>query len=925
MRYIVGIDLGTTNTSVSYVDLSTNFRGFKTFNIPQLVKQGYIESLAILPSFCYVVDVNDFPTGVLDLPWRKEKNYAVGTFALEHGSLTPTGLISSAKSWLCHKSMNQKDAILPIDCRDEKLRISPVEASRRYLDHIRQAWNYEIAKGNPELELEQQNIILTVPASFNEVARSLTAEAAKLAGFESITFLEEPQAAFYHWISQNETDWHALFKDGDMILVCDVGGGTTDFSMIRFTLKGEIPTFERMAVGDHLLLGGDNIDTALAYYIENEYLKDQELSIVDWKRIYHEARKAKESLLSEKTDCYRVILQGKGSGVVKGTLSIELEREKITKFLNDGFFPILPWEEAKKIKKTSGLRSMGLAYEDDPCITKQLAHFLEGSKCPPPNFLLFNGGTMTAPSFQNAIKNSLNLWFPENTLQVISVKNIELAVSRGATYYGKARQGEGVRISSGSPRNFYLEFSEDGREKRALCLISRGAEEGTIYRPHHIFSAKANQPVTFNLYASHTRIADLPGEIISINPEELHQLPPIVTVLHFGKKIDQIVDVCLNIEYTPLGTLQILLESLSTDHRWNLEFQLKSVAGQDNQLSLINKGLSDQTFDVKLLETGKKVIDSYFSNQITTKPFKMIQELETIFDLKKEEWSPSILRGIAAHLLLYSPQKNTSSDWEAKWWNLMGYSLRPGFGYPLDDYKIKELWRIILRDLKVVKAEECIIQQLIFFRRISGGLNKGQQTQLYHQIIPSIVDKKSKIIDFKGSREKYRYQESIRTLASFERIDRGAKITLGRAILAQIKSGKGENADFWALGRIGARELMYGAPSHVIPPEECVNWIKQLLEVKERYSLVKMQFPLIQLVRKVCCKELEVDETIRKQVIDLYCSTAQIKEKENNQHIKRLIEGMDVVDHSDRETIFGDNLPIGLNLKPDMSREDGIT
>lgn len=925
MRYIVGIDLGTTNTSVSYVDTSTNFRGFKTFNIPQLVKQGYIQSLAVLPSFCYIVDDGEFPIGALDLPWRKEKSFVIGTFALEHGSLTPTGLISSAKSWLCHKSMNQKDAILPVDCRDEKMRISPVETSCRYLDHIRQAWNHEIAKGNPELELEQQNIILTVPASFNEVARSLTAEAAKLAGFESITFLEEPQAAFYHWISQNETDWHALFKDGDMILVCDVGGGTTDFSMIRFTLKRGIPTFERMAVGDHLLLGGDNIDTALAYYIENNFLKNQELSAIDWKRIYHEARKAKEALLSEKSDCYRVILQGKGSGVVKGTLSIELEREKITKFLVDGFFPTLPWEEAKKIKKTSGLRSMGLAYEDDPCITKQLAHFLEGSKCPPPNFLLFNGGTMTAPPFQKAIKNSLNLWFPENTLQVISVKNIELAVSRGAAYYGKAKQGQGVRISGGSPRNFYLEFSEGSSEKKALCLISRGAEEGTVYRPPQIFNAKANQPVAFNLYASHTRIADSPGQIISINSEELHPMPPIVTVLHFGKKIDQIVDVGLKIEYTSLGTLQIILESLSTDHRWNLEFQLKSVAGQDNQLSLINKGRSDQTFDVKSLELGKEIVDSYFCDQSTTKPFKVIQELEAIFDLKKEEWPPSILRGIATHLLMHSPQKNSSNDCEAKWWNLMGFSLRPGFGYPLDDYKIKELWRIILRDLKTVKTEECVIQQLIFFRRVSGGLNKGQQTQLYHQIIPSIIDKKSRMIDFKGSREKYRYQESIRTLASFERIDRGAKIALGRAILAQIKSGKGESADFWALGRIGARELLYGAPSHAIPPEECENWIKQLLEVKEKYSLNRIQFPLTQLVRKVSSKELEVDVSLRKQVIDLYSSSEQIKGMENNQHIKRLIEGMDLVVHSDRETIFGENLPIGLNLKPDTSSDNGIT
>ncbi|MEC7840089.1 MAG: Hsp70 family protein [Chlamydiota bacterium] len=912
MKYIVGIDLGTTNTCVSYIDTTSKTLSAKPFHIPQLVEAGFLEGKSSLPSYCYLASDGELPEGALELPWSKTKNYTVGSFALKYGAKVPTSLVSSAKSWLCHGSAQQKEAILPIDARDEKMRISPLEASRRYLEHIREAWNHEIAHGDPDLELEQQDIVLTVPASFDEVARSLTAEAAKLAGFVNITFIEEPQAAFYNWISQNESTWHSEFSDGDMILVCDVGGGTTDFSLIQYQEKNGASSFERMAVGNHLLLGGDNIDTALTYYLEEKL--GQELEPLQWKELYHEARQAKEVLLSGRQDTYQVIIQGKGASVVKGAISLEVSKSEVVDFLVKGFFPVLSWSEAKKIRKARGFRSSGLAYEDEPCITKQLAHFLDQSQTSRkknPQYILFNGGTMMAEHFQNAVTESLRKWFPKESIDVISIKNAEQAVARGAAYYGKVRRGEGVKIKAGSPRTFYLEFeSSDSNKKNALCLIERGAEEGAKYVSEHTFEAKANSPVSFTLYASHTRIGDLPGDVIECDPKELHRMPPIYTVLRYGKHSaeHQSVPVTLCIEYTTLGTLELWLESKDTNHRWNLEFQFKSAEGQDNQLALINKARADETFDGSYLTDAKKVIESFFSKENCVKPAKIMDQIEGAIEMTRDEWSPSILRGLLSALIEKNSDRKLSSAHEARWWNMAGYFLRPGFGYPLDDHRVKDLWRIILGDSKSVKSGDSAIQQWICLRRIAGGLSKGQQTQIFHQIAPSILNKKKGIIEPKGGQARYHYEEKIRTLAALERIDTQSKVSMGRALLKKLKEGAGSSAELWAVGRLGSRNLMYGTPSNVVPPDECTHWVEELLDMKKIYSLKKLAFPLSQLVRKAQEKEINVSEATSNKVLKAFDVL------EDSNHLTRLVEGKDPMTISDHETIFGDHLPPGLSL-----------
>ncbi|MEM1281938.1 MAG: Hsp70 family protein [Chlamydiota bacterium] len=914
MRYIVGIDLGTTNTTVAYVDTHKDLRFVQIFEIPQTVGEGRVAKCSTLPSFCYISSDGEFPSGALDLPWRKRQKYVIGSYALQYGSQVPTGLVTSAKSWLCYHTASQKEAVLPVDSKDDSMRISPIEATRRYLDHIRQAWNYSIAKGNPDDELEQQEIILTVPASFDEVARALTAEAAKNAGFEKITFLEEPQAAFYNWIAQHEKNWEENFQDGESILVCDVGGGTTDFSLIRYQKKDQVGSFERMAVGNHLLLGGDNIDLTLAYYLEEKLQKEchQEVAHEQWKRLYHEARNAKEHLLSGKEEYYNATIQGKGASVIEGSLSITLNRDEVIELLQNGFFPIKSWEEAKKLSKAKGLRSNGLPYEDDPCITKQLACFLNVN-CKTeeelPSHLLFNGGTMMAPVFQEAIKNAFKLWFPKIPLNVLSVKNMEQAVSKGASYFGRVRRGEGVKIKAGSPRSFYLELNMAEKEttKKALCLLPRGIDEGTEDICPRDFSAIANSPVSFTLYASHTRLGDEIGDIISIDPSELHPLPPISTILRFGKKSPATeakdIPVTIGISYTTLGTLELWLQSKITDHRWNLEFQLKSSSGQDDQLALIKEGRHDETFNANFLEEAKNVLFDLFTPGGTTKPEKIIEILEGIFEQPRLEWSPSILRGLWETLLEKVKSRKLSPKHEARWWNLAGLFLRPGFGYPLDDHRMKELWKVILSETNQKSSDEVSIQKWICLRRVSGGLNKGQQNQIYHQIMPSIFNKQSGRIELSKGCDKYHYKEKIRTLASLERVEFKAKRTLGKALIEAIIKAKGGSSDeIWAVGRIGAREPLYVSQANVLPVEDVSPWIQSLLPHSKGE---KRALALAMLARKTPHNELNVKKEIREQVKNLTEST----------HLHKMIDGHETLTAQEKNSVLGDHLPPGIILR----------
>lgn len=903
-RYIIGIDLGTTHCSVAYVDTNQAYNpslSVQQFRIPQRVAGDGIEAAAILPSFCYLLDEPEKTTG---------RSYTVGLFAQQEGAKVPTRLVASAKSWLCNPASSRREPILPIECIEESFRISPVEASFRYLLHIKEGWNNTFARGDPDSIFEEQAIILTVPASFDEVARTLTIEAAKKAGYTNMTLLEEPQAAFYHWLHSHEKEWEFTFKEGDRLLVCDVGGGTTDFSLIDVQRKGEELVLQRMAVGRHLLLGGDNMDIALAHYLEKKVReRGRELDSVQWSQLIQEARSVKEVLLSGEKARMTAVIQKTGSQIVRNSISIEITKEEVEMVLLGGFFELLPYQEAVQLKKAEGIRTLGLPYEADASIIKQLAHFLYKIGGTSPSHLLFNGGTLKPRQFQQAIIDALHLWFPEKRIVLLTSDSLDLAVSRGAAYFGKVRRGLGVRIQGGAACSFYLAVEIKGsKEIKALTLLPKGSEPGDAYRSAHSFLLVPNTPVSFSLYSSHVRLHDRKGDLVAIESEEMTPLPPLHTVLHYGKQgAQEKIPVQVEVVLSEVGILEIGLCSEKSDHRWHLEFQLSASGGEESSTHNLDKERKDETFEMTYLHPALETIRAVYQDPRTIKPKELMPRLETSFERPRENWPPSLLRKLWESLFAHASYRHVSSEHECRWWNMAGFVLRPGYGYPLDDYRMKQLWKIMLGDRQGSKSAECLVQQWICFRRVAGGLARGQQMQLAAELIPLLIDKKTGKIICKGRGDEYAYSEKIRTFASLERIELSLKIKIGNALIERLLNGEAQACDAWALGRIGARQLIHGSLANVVPAEICQKWLDQLIAGKKLEK--SMGFTIAQIARKTNYREINLSDAVMHKAAEYLCTL------EDTSCLESLLHHDHFLTAGEQEYWLGDPLPIGLILE----------
>src|SRR5215813_4694238 len=577
-RYLIGIDLGTTNSAVAYVDTQEPVTGdtppIHVFNIPQLIAEGEVGPVPTLPSFLYFVNEQDAPGG-LRLPWEERPDAVVGVFAREQGALTPGRQVTSAKSWLCHDAVDRTARILPWGAEHTEQACSPVEASTHYLAHLRDAWNHTMAAGDDELRFERQEIVLTVPASFDEEARELTVKAARDAGFQKLTLLEEPLAAFYAWIVTRRRSLKRYLKDGDLVLICDVGGGTTDFSLIRVQIVGGEIKFERTAIGEHLLLGGDNVDLALARRVM-EKLGNPKLSLRQQNALRRQCCAAKERLLSDgRLKRVPVNILGAGRSVVGGTLSAELTRQEVEEALIDGFLPITDPGELPARERRSGLRELGLPYATEPAITKHLAAFLTvagadssdpQSAMVRPDAILFNGGFFAPAVTRDRVVETVASWFRKKGRQwqpkVLSNEAPESAVAVGAAYYGHVRKSGGLRVSGGSARAYYVGVQTGARvadgKVRAVCVLPRGTEEGTTLNLEgREFAALANRPVTFTLYSSTTG-HDAHGAVVTLDEDEVHCHAPLITTLRYGKKSRQVeLEVRLIMSFTEVGTLEL--------------------------------------------------------------------------------------------------------------------------------------------------------------------------------------------------------------------------------------------------------------------------------------------------------------------------------------------------------------------------------
>jgi len=592
-KYIVGIDLGTTNSVVAYCLIpqeASEPSEINIFAIPQLVDAGSMNEQETLPSFIFQPGENDVSDGALELPWDKSMSHAVGEFARNRGAEIPNRLIASSKSWLCHTGVDRNAPILPWDCPDESAKRSPVQATADILTHIRSAWNNRFAKDDDNLVLENQEILLTVPASFDAVARDLTVKASDMAGLQNITLLEEPQAAFYAWLAQKGDSWRDEIAVGDRILVCDVGGGTTDFSLIQASeIDGEL-NLERVAVGDHLLVGGDNMDIALAHVVAQK-VSDQGQKLNAWQMrgLWQSCRQAKEQLYdNSKKRSYPITILGRGSSLIGGTIESKLTRDDLNNNISEGFFPLCDKDQEPLQFKRVGMRKMGLEYTSDPAITHHLAKFLrknaDSGEVGYPTVVLFNGGVMKSQVLRKKTMESIASWQESNHIRELTNQNFDLAVARGAVYYGMARHGKGIRIRAGLNQTYYIGIEPSlpavpGMEMpvKYLCLAPFGMEEGTGEEiTGQNFGLIVGEPVKFDLYASNTRKQDTIGSFAENNIDDILPVTSMETHLEMEKNNDgTMIPIHLHVSATEIGTLEVSCVSDESDQKWKLAFNVR--------------------------------------------------------------------------------------------------------------------------------------------------------------------------------------------------------------------------------------------------------------------------------------------------------------------------------------------------------------
>jgi hypothetical protein len=807
----VGIDLGTTNSALAYIDTKeaaeTDFPTIQVLDVPQTVTQGRVEARRTLPSFLYLGD----------------QEY-VGVYAREQGALVPTKSIHSAKSWLSNPEVDRTAKILPWDAQEGGRVLSPVDVSARILKALGAAW--EGAQGS---KLGEQNVVLTVPASFDEEARELTVAAAREAGIEQLTLLEEPAAAFYSWIANDLARSQKSLFDGQIVLVCDVGGGTSDFTLIRVSRENDRVDFTRTAVGKHLLLGGDNLDLTLGWLVEAKLGKT--LSIRQRSGLRRQCAAAKERLLSEENlKSVEITVLGGGSSLVGGTLKTEITREEVLELALDGFLPGCELTDTPKEEDKSLYRELGLPLVSDPAVTRHLAAFLKSAGDARPDAILFNGGFFIPEILRQRVADVMEHWYGKRPV-IFENRDLDLAVAVGAAYYSYVRKtGAGLLVRGGLPRAYFIGLG-DGR---AMCLVPRGAEEGmTIEIDPGSLHVLANKPVSFQLYSSRTRTEDKSGDVVEFSPEEreeLHLHAPLHAVLRFGKAGERLVPIRLGAKLTEVGTLEIWADSKETDHRWRLQFELRKASshGGGQAVSRPAAVISEEG-----LANALDLVSATFAGDAIA-PEELPAKLEQTLGLGRNSWPLSAIRKLGDAMIEVAEGRKRSAAHELRWLNLCGFCLRPGFGFPGDDYRIEQARRVYASGLQFPNAVQNEIEWWIFWGRVAGGLNKNQQTDVFQRLSPTLLPRAAKRPRVNPSL----LREMWRAAASLEFLPIQTKTQLGDDLVARIAKGDFVDTGLWCLARLGARKLFYGPINQVLPSSTVARWLEPLLKIQKAEDAV---------------------------------------------------------------------------------------
>ncbi|MCI0360587.1 MAG: Hsp70 family protein [Planctomycetaceae bacterium] len=599
MDYVLGIDLGTTNSVLAYAPLAADQPRVELLPIPQLVAQGVVESRTVLPSFLYLAPEHETKSNVFDLPWSKGNQIAVGEMARRQAAEHPERTVAGAKSWLCHNKVDRHQPILPWNAPAEVPKVSPVAASQRYLEHLVAAWEH----AHPDAPIAEQLVVLTVPASFDAAARELTREAALAAGLpDSLILLEEPQAAVYAWLTATGERWRRLLAVGDTLLVCDVGGGTTDLTLVGVAQESGELVLRRIAVGNHLLVGGDNMDLALAHFVAGKF-GDKGVKLDPWQSVslWHSCRTAKETLLAEGgPKKHPISVLGRGSKLVGGTVTVDIDRRSAAELLLEGFFPKCAAAGRPARRRLSGFQEIGLPFESDTAVTRHLAAFLaaHGDNRGPasrPTHVLFNGGVFKADLFRQRLVDVLTSWSGDAAVAdaasvgipplALAGDDLDHAVARGAAYYGWAKRHGGVRIRGGTARSYYVGIETAGlavpgapRPLSALCVVPFGQEEGTsIDVPSSEIGLVVGERATFRFFSSAVRKQDRPGDLLARwSDEELAETDSLEANLPREEAIDEdYVPVRFQSHLTELGVFELWCQSTKTAGRWKLEFSVR--------------------------------------------------------------------------------------------------------------------------------------------------------------------------------------------------------------------------------------------------------------------------------------------------------------------------------------------------------------
>ncbi len=925
-RYLVGIDLGTTNSALAFID-TQQARGnvaprIQAFPVPQLVLAGETQPRELLPSFLYLPGEHDLPAGSIALPWNPGATWAVGEFARNHGAKVPGRLVASAKSWLCHAGVDRSAPLLPWSAPPDVPRISPVEASMRFLKHLVDSWNHVKAANKPELRLEKQMVVLTVPASFDDMARTLTVEAAKKAGLENVTLLEEPQAAFYCWLATHPPQEASKLHAGDSCLVVDVGGGTTDFSLIQADEEMGHLAFLRQAVGDHLLLGGDNMDLALAKHVEAKLPSAGKLDAAQYGMLTQACRQGKESLLGDQPPAnFRVAMTGRGRSVIGGTLHATLTLDDVKQIVLDGFFPLVPRGTEPQRGARTGLHEMGLPYVSDPAVTRHLASFLAKhlGAAKAPQAILFNGGVFTAPTLRDRIVEALHQWFdadlPGWQPLVLTNPSLDLAVAFGATQFAWLKHTGGKRIGGGMARSYYVAVHTreggDPSKITALCVVPQHLEEGQeIALTEPELELALGQPVMFPLFSSTVRGMDKPGEVLELAPKQLAQLPPLHTVLRGGKRSGgaKSVPVTLAARCTEIGTLELFCVAKDGNNRWRLEFNVRDIVhdneGDDDKPT---KTVADVWPEELVQQAAKHIRGTYRNEPDAVPATQLTKALEVALESSRDKWPTALCRRMWDFLSEVSEFRKQSPAHLSRWYNLVGFCLRPGFGDPMDRFRVDQLWKMVNAPPKSAKTNltqpEGGADHWIMWRRVAGGLNTALQNQLASRLRPVLLGKASK----PGANE---LTEMWRAAASLERIDVKQKELLGQAALKLCRRSPTPVHGFFALTRLGARVLLYGPLNGVVHPQVVQQWIDEILAFEPGHDSERIAwaFCLAQLARCSGQRAIDIDDSHRRSVLTVLRGTS------TPPHWTRMVEEVVELDSSEQDQMFGEALPIGLRL-----------